>query len=181
MRAYKFNSETGELCGPYLCQKNPIEGGYLIPPDCTTIEPGPDKEGFVQIWRGASWEYVVDLRGTSVWDTTTKQEYRILKFMENIPEGYTDKKPSPLPYIVWNKTKQDWIEDSVKKILYENELHDNRIKAEIQELDLKRIRSLSCLTEAILDGTTPNDVDKQVLKKLNQAIEEKRNSLIVKG
>ena len=63
MIAYRYDPTTNLYAGPQERQIDPvasIKAGkevYLMPADCTTVEPLEEKEGFNIKWNGAAWEY----------------------------------------------------------------------------------------------------------------------------
>lgn len=63
MKAYRYNFETFFYEGEQERQLDPVatakEGKeiYLMPADCTTVEPPEEKEGFNIKWNGEAWEY----------------------------------------------------------------------------------------------------------------------------
>ena len=63
MFAYAYNEEDKYYVGTQECQLDPLESKmaghdiWLLPANCTWIEPLPDKEGFRNKWNGESWEY----------------------------------------------------------------------------------------------------------------------------
>lgn len=175
MIVYQADANTNEYIGFFEAQKNPVDGGYLIPANCYTDEPGADKEGYTQVRKNNTWEYVVDYRNTTVYNTKDKSLYLINSFMEKIPDGYTDKHPIEfMDYCIWSVT--EWKIDSLKKLDYDNTIADNKIKSEILELEEKSGRALRALALG-----TATDNDKKRLSDIDTLIAEKRNSLNVKG
>ena len=64
MKAYRYDYETSLYVGTQERQLDPVETAntgqevYLMPANCTTIEPLEEKEGFNIKWNGTEWEYV---------------------------------------------------------------------------------------------------------------------------
>ena len=63
MIAYRYDPTTNLYAGEQERQLDPVASQkagkevYLMPADCTTIEPLEEKEGFNIKWNGESWEY----------------------------------------------------------------------------------------------------------------------------
>lgn len=59
---YRYN-ENKEYIGSEEMYKDPLESElqkkdiWLLPEDCTLIEPPEAKEGFLIVWNGDAWEY----------------------------------------------------------------------------------------------------------------------------
>lgn len=59
---YRYN-ENKEYIGSEEMHKDPLESElqkkdiWLLPADCTLIEPPEAKEGFLIVWNGDAWEY----------------------------------------------------------------------------------------------------------------------------
>ena len=183
MLVYQADPQTLEYIGTENADPDPMTPGqYLMPAGCYTDAPGEFKQGYTQIRKGNTWEYVVDLRGTTVYSTKDKTQYKIVAFMENIPSGYTDQVPTEFQdYCTWNGS--DWYIDEVKKTAYENNIADNTTKAEMSSYDSQIIRSMrSLINQIVTDGkidTTSNDYKK--FKIIDDIITQKRSELNVKG
>ena len=63
MIAYRYDPTTNLYAGEQERQLDPVasqkagKGVYLMPADCTTIEPLEEKEGFNIKWNDTEWEY----------------------------------------------------------------------------------------------------------------------------
>lgn len=63
MKAYRYHFETFLYEGEQERQIDPVATAklgyevYLMPADCTLIEPPEEKEGFNIKWNGEDWEY----------------------------------------------------------------------------------------------------------------------------
>ena len=63
MEAYRYDYETKFYVGTQERQLDPVETVntghevYLMPANCTTVEPLEEKEGFNIKWNGTEWEY----------------------------------------------------------------------------------------------------------------------------
>ena len=63
MIAYAYNEDNKLYIGTQECQIDPLESKlaghdiYLLPANCTWIEPLPEKENYNIKWNGSSWEY----------------------------------------------------------------------------------------------------------------------------
>ena len=60
---YRYDQEKKEYIGSEEMFKDPLESElqkkdiWLLPADCTLIEPPEAKEGFNIVWNGEAWEY----------------------------------------------------------------------------------------------------------------------------
>lgn len=60
---YRYDQEKKEYIGSEEMYKDPLESElqkkdiWLLPADCTLIEPPEEKEGFLIVWNGDAWEY----------------------------------------------------------------------------------------------------------------------------
>lgn len=63
MVAYSFNPKSHKFTGIKECQRDPLESQaqgrdvWLLPANCTFVEPLPEKDGFDRVWNGAVWIY----------------------------------------------------------------------------------------------------------------------------
>ena len=63
MIAYSFAPKTHKFTGTKECQRDPLESQaqgrdvWLLPANCTFVEPVPVKDGYDRVWNGAAWEY----------------------------------------------------------------------------------------------------------------------------
>lgn len=63
MIAYSFAPKTHKFTGTKECQRDPLESQaqgrdvWLLPANCTFVEPLPAKDGFDRVWNGTAWEY----------------------------------------------------------------------------------------------------------------------------
>lgn len=63
MLAYKYDSETKEYLGTQEAQANPLEGGYLLPADCTFVQVPEYSEGQIPVYQdNNSWKVETDNR-----------------------------------------------------------------------------------------------------------------------
>ena len=64
MIAYRYDPTTNLYAGEQERQLDPVASQkagkevYLMPANCTTVEPLTEKEGFNIKWNGTEWEYV---------------------------------------------------------------------------------------------------------------------------
>ena len=89
MLAYRYDTDTKEFIGLQYAQKDPLEGGYLLPVNCTFKEP-PDKiDGYIQVYNidTETWQQVRDNR-----DHYEVHEedftFDIVKYIGEAKEGY---------------------------------------------------------------------------------------------
>lgn len=63
MIAYRYNPDTKIYEGTQPCQRDPVASEragkdvYLLPGNCTYVEPPEAKEGYEIKWTGEAWEY----------------------------------------------------------------------------------------------------------------------------
>lgn len=137
---YQTNVTTGEYIGEAYAHKNPMfeKDGieFNIPAGCYEDAPGIKKEGFSQIRKDDKWQYVEDHRGEiySIFDGVPK----IQSELGILPEGYVKLKPGQIQK--WDGKK--WIDDVEAKKEFEKQNNNNKIMSELNEIDLKSIRSL---------------------------------------
>ena len=63
MLAYKYDKETKEYLGTQEAQINPLEGGYLLPANCTFLEVQKYSENEIPVFENDIWVIKVDNRG----------------------------------------------------------------------------------------------------------------------
>lgn len=137
---YQIDKNTGEYIGEAYAYKNPMfeKDGieFNIPAGCFEDAPGIKKEGFSQIRKDDKWEYIEDHRGEiySIVDGSMKHHNEL----GILPEGYVKLKPEP--FQKWNG--KEWIDDIESKKEFEKQQNNNKIISELNEIDLKSIRSL---------------------------------------
>lgn len=89
MLAYRYDTDTKEFIGLQYAQKDPLEGEYLLPANCTFKEP-PDKiDGYVQVYNldNDIWQQVRDHRD----HYEVREEdftFDIVKYIGEAKEGY---------------------------------------------------------------------------------------------
>lgn len=137
---YQTDKNTGEYTGETLAHKNPmrhVDGvEYNIPAGCYEDVPRIKKEGFSQIRKENKWEYIEDHRGEifSIHDGFGKYHSEL----GPLPEGYTKLKPGD--FQKWDGKK--WVDDAEAKKEFNRQINNNTIIFDLQEIDLKSIRSL---------------------------------------
>ena len=137
---YQADKKTGEYIGEAIAHKNPmfhVDGiEYNIPAGCYEDAPLLPKEGFAQIRKDEKWQYIEDNRG-EIYSVTDGS----LKFQTELgilPNGYTRLKPGP--FQKWDVSK--WVDDPEAKAEFEKQENNYKVISELQEIDLKSIRSL---------------------------------------
>lgn len=137
---YQTDKNTGEYTGETIAHKNPMFHAdgieYNIPAGCYEDAPLVKKEGYSQIRKNEKWEYIEDNRG-KIFSIINGSE-DVYSELGPIPEGYTKIKPEP--FQKWNGKK--WIDDVNAKTEFEKQINNNKIISELQDIDLKSIRSL---------------------------------------
>lgn len=100
MKAYNYDRITKEYLGSetiYLDQVATMREGkeiYLYPAFSTSVEPPKTKEHEVAVWNGQKWEVHEDYRGTTIYNTETR-EAEVQKEIGALPKGYAlELKPS---------------------------------------------------------------------------------------
>lgn len=84
-----------------------VKGEAIIPANATKEVPPKEKSGYVRVFKGDKWGYVIDNRNSKVWSKETKQEV-IVDYIGEIDSAYTDVQPSK--FDVWSDGS--WVEDS---------------------------------------------------------------------
>jgi hypothetical protein len=64
MFAYRYDEETKEYLGTQEAQINPLEGGYLLPANCTFLEVPEYEEKQIPVFENEIWIVKVDNRGS---------------------------------------------------------------------------------------------------------------------
>ena len=104
MKAYEFDKSTREYKGAKDCQIDPVgsekagKDVWLLPADCTFVEPAKAGEHEVAVFNGEKWEIKPDWRKAALYNPETKDE----KYMSSIgekPVGYYEiKQRNETPY-----------------------------------------------------------------------------------
>ena len=86
MKIYLFNPETGVYLGEDFADEDPMnQGGYVIPPDATTIEPPAVERGQIPVFNRVEerWEVrpVGNMR-SSITAQTARGDYRFAAAFE---------------------------------------------------------------------------------------------------
>ena len=137
---YQIDKNTGEYIGEAYAYKNPMfeKDGieYNIPASCYMDAPLVNKDGFSQIRKDDKWQYIEDNRGEiySIFDCSSK----IHNELGILPEGYVKLKPEP--FQKWDGKK--WVDDVDAKKEFDKQINNNQIISELNDIDLKSIRSL---------------------------------------
>lgn len=85
----------------------------ILPYNCINSEKKlKDKKGFVQKWTGNEFEYVEDNRGTTVYDTETKQNI-VVSYVGKLQENHVTEQPKR--FQKWNKKQKKWEYDETAK------------------------------------------------------------------
>lgn len=118
MLAYRYDKETKEYLGEQEAQINPLEGGYLLPANCTFVEPLSPKADNTIVWNDSEWVYVVDYRENYYKVDSELNVTEITEFGD-LPEGYilVTKdygeliKKTPSNYVIDNGTVREKTEE----------------------------------------------------------------------
>lgn len=129
---YNFDGETREYLSSSV---EYLAVGVGLPANSCTDAPGNSKTDFA-ICRTAdfaSWEYITDHRGQTVYSTETMQQVEVMT-LGDYPEGTTPDAPAS-PYDKWDGEK--WVTDSDAK--YQGDIavaeqHRQALLAQVDEL-----------------------------------------------
>lgn len=86
MQEHSYDSTTGEYVGSGPAFESPLEPGeYLVSANATILPLPPAKAGSARVFNGASWGYVPDFRGKTVYfvDGTTA----VIDSLGQLPPG----------------------------------------------------------------------------------------------
>lgn len=129
---YNFDGETREYLSSSV---EYLTVGVGLPANSCTDAPGNSKTGFAicRTANFASWEYITDHRGQTVYSTETMQQVEVMT-LGDYPEGTTPDAPAS-PYDKWDGEK--WVTDSDAK--YQGDIavaeqHRQMLIAQVDEL-----------------------------------------------
>lgn len=114
MLAYKYDNETKEYKGTQEAQANPLEGGYLLPADCTFLEVPEYTEGTIPVFENGSWVIKNDYRGqyqVKLEDLTFEK----IDFIGDVENGYQ---------VVTEEVYNNYVEDPDRYKVVEGVLTD---------------------------------------------------------
>lgn len=117
---YCYDSETGEFKFSDVAFEDELNPGtFLLPPDCTEVEPNPP-QGTAAVWNGKAWDYIEDHRGQKYWLSSSKYGDFSITMTElgALPDGALLEMPQPEIGIV-KKLKLQEINDECDRILTE--------------------------------------------------------------
>ena len=123
--AYEYDPVTGEFLNIQACQTNPREeGAFIIPANCTLVEP-PDQdieEKAVWDFIKEKWEVKCDYRAVQYYDIETRAKVRVSQIGEEPKDNWTVLEPingaewnglhwelPPDPSYVWNAEGKTWV------------------------------------------------------------------------
>ena len=87
MLAYKFDKVTKEYKGELEAQINPLEGGYLLPANCTFIEVPIYNVGQIPVFGNDEWVIKTDNRGK--WQVKLDDiTFSKVDYIGDVHEGY---------------------------------------------------------------------------------------------
>lgn len=139
LTVYHYDRATGELTGS---QEEFLPEGTGLPAYSTHVEPGEEREGFVQVWSGR-WTYIEDLRRTKVWDTQTKATSKV-DYVGPIKDGFTTLEPAQYDTWVGNA----WVHDQVAQ--------DEATSGANTEEKIRRNAEASHWVSVLTDATDPD-------------------------
>ena len=127
MNAYKYDN-YGVYVGTFPRQKDPKnEDSYLMPANCTDIEPPSCESPFVAKWNGNAWEQIEDHRrhldktgtpsgGTPYWMPSEGDDYtsepRYMTELGPLPEGAVISKPEKPQAIIDKENYESLINEA---------------------------------------------------------------------
>ncbi len=92
----------------------------IIPGNCIDSEKKlKDKKGFVQKWNGTAFKYIEDNRGTTVYDTETKQNV-VVSYVGKLQDNHVTE--APKRFQKWDKKTKKWAYDETAKAQIINEI-----------------------------------------------------------
>lgn len=99
----------------------------ILPYNCINSEKKlKDKKGFVQRWNGNEFEYVEDNRGTTVYDTETKQN-TVVSYVGKLQENHVTE--APKKFQKFNKKTQKWeYDETAKEKIIDEMILKNKLK-----------------------------------------------------
>ena len=160
---YSYNSEFNAFIGSFPAIKNPRrENEYLLPYKATFIEPPEVNENEITVWEDDHWNIVSDFRGKTQINIESREVSKI-DYIGSIKQGFQLVTDETAIDIQNNPDKYKIIDDELvdisdtqeyREILQAKEIERriSEIKAELSELDTKRIRAVC--EPSIKDETT---------------------------
>ena len=97
MLAYSFDPTTKIYKGTKNRQLDPIQSQkqgkdvYLMPANCTDVEPLEQKDGFYVVWNGAAWEYQAIPEPEPAPEPTQEEKEQMVRAVRNSYLDSTDK------------------------------------------------------------------------------------------
>jgi hypothetical protein len=131
MKAYSYDG-NGFFQGEVERQFDDLDKRWLMPASATDKKP-PEEEGKIAVWNGEDWGLKDDNRGI-YYNTETTSEVIVNNPLEDISK-LTKLKPEGI--VKWNDSA--WIEDTETI----NKIEAIKIKSQLAEIDIKRIRPLA--------------------------------------
>ena len=159
-----------ELIGLQYAQKDPLEGGYLLPANCTFKEP-PDKiDGYVQIYdlKNDVWQQVIDHRD----HYEVREEdftFDIVKYIGEAKEGYI---------FVADDVYVNYLADSDRYKIVDHKVIDIIDTEEYEEIkrlkEKERIANLKCTKRVLV--LMLEEIGKDYFKDILPLIEANRQA-----
>lgn len=128
MVAYKFNPKTKQYIGTIERQEDLMNPGtYLMPANCTDVEPPECDTPYVPVWDGTKWLQVEDHRrhldntghyigGTAYWlpaeGDDWQSEPRYMVELGSLPEGAVTSRPAKPQAEIDKETMQGQIAEA---------------------------------------------------------------------
>lgn len=170
MFAYRYGTNTKEFIGIQYAQKDPKEGGYLLPANCTFKEP-PDKvDGYVQVFDiiKDEWEQVRDHRG----HYEVREEdftFDIVKYIGEAKEGYI---------FVADGVYENYLSDPDRYKIVNHQVIDIIDTEEYREIkrreEEERVANLKCTKRVLV--LMLEDIGKDYFKDILPLIEANRQA-----
>jgi len=150
---YSYNDEFNAFIGSFPAIKNPRrENEYLLPYKATFIEPPEISENEITVWEDDHWNIVSDFRGKTQINIESREVSKI-DYIGSIKQGFQlvtdetaqDIQRNPDKYkIIDNQLVNISDTEEYREILQAKEVQRriSEIKAELSDLDTKRIRAV---------------------------------------
>ena len=141
LKIYIYN-DSNEYVGDSMTMLDPeetkIQGKdvWLMPPNSTVLKP-EERNGYVPVWNGKSWDYVEDHRGEVGWVNRVRVT---ISELGPLPDGFSVEESEILP--------EDRIENQRQELL-----------SKLDAVDYAALRSIRAVLASLSTGQTPDPAD----------------------
>ena len=87
---YTWDRHTKEYKHQDVCQRDPLDGGVLLPMNSTYKKPPVREEGKAIVWEGDDWVIKNDYRGESAFNGV---DIVSINFIVDLPNGWSFELP----------------------------------------------------------------------------------------